>query len=209
MPTGYTAGILDGEIKTFEQFAKGCIRAFGAAMHMRDDSTKKEYVAPEQSNYYLNQLQQKNNDLVKIKLMSDDEIIQQQKDKIKEENEYLLNNLYKKQNNKVKMLEMLQQAKEYQPPTEEHEGIKKFMIEQLTITIDHDCDVEYNEGKLLKNEQKSLNIDPVKLRNDITNDLLERIEYYKQEQKKETERCEHSKKWAKDFFESLKTKQPC
>ena len=37
MPTGYTAGILEGKIKTFPEFAKICMRAFGAAIHMRDN----------------------------------------------------------------------------------------------------------------------------------------------------------------------------
>jgi hypothetical protein len=35
MPTGYTAPIADG--MTFEQFALGCARAFGALVTMRDE----------------------------------------------------------------------------------------------------------------------------------------------------------------------------
>ena len=43
MPTGYTAEILNGEIKTFPEFAKKCARAFGAMIHMRDDSLDATY----------------------------------------------------------------------------------------------------------------------------------------------------------------------
>ena len=35
MPTGYTAGILEGE--TFEQYALQCAKAFGALVMMRDE----------------------------------------------------------------------------------------------------------------------------------------------------------------------------
>jgi len=43
MPTGYTQGILDGTTKDFKEFAKHCMKAFGACVHMRDDDMKKEY----------------------------------------------------------------------------------------------------------------------------------------------------------------------
>lgn len=40
MPTGYTAMVLEGA--TAKQFAAKCMRAFGVAAHMRDDSWDKE-----------------------------------------------------------------------------------------------------------------------------------------------------------------------
>jgi hypothetical protein len=43
MPTGYTEPILKGEIDNFKNFAKICMRNFGATMHMRDKSYDKEY----------------------------------------------------------------------------------------------------------------------------------------------------------------------
>lgn len=52
MPTGYTAGILDGEINTFEEFAKTCMRAFGATIHMRDEPLSKTYEPEKTSDYH-------------------------------------------------------------------------------------------------------------------------------------------------------------
>ena len=43
MPTGYTAGIIDGKTETFQEFAKQCMRNFGACIHMRDENMGKEY----------------------------------------------------------------------------------------------------------------------------------------------------------------------
>lgn len=41
MPTGYTAGIIDGKIKDFKEFAKLCSRAF--IVHLRDEPINSEY----------------------------------------------------------------------------------------------------------------------------------------------------------------------
>jgi len=38
MPTGYSAPVLEGKIKTLPEFALLCARAFGACVNMRDDS---------------------------------------------------------------------------------------------------------------------------------------------------------------------------
>lgn len=43
MATGYTCGIVDGTTKTFKEFAFKCIRAFGAAAHMRDEPISKPF----------------------------------------------------------------------------------------------------------------------------------------------------------------------
>ena len=43
MPTGYTAGIIDGKTETFQDFAKQCMRAFGVTIHMRDENMDKGY----------------------------------------------------------------------------------------------------------------------------------------------------------------------
>lgn len=48
MPTGYTAGIVEGK-DSFEEFVWGCTRAFGVMMHMRDDSLGAKFVPPGKS----------------------------------------------------------------------------------------------------------------------------------------------------------------
>ena len=37
MPTGYTAGVQDGSIKTFKDYASLCARAFTALIELRDE----------------------------------------------------------------------------------------------------------------------------------------------------------------------------
>lgn len=48
MPTGYTAGIVEGK-DSFEEFVWGCTRAFGVMMHMRDDSLGSSLYPPGKS----------------------------------------------------------------------------------------------------------------------------------------------------------------
>lgn len=54
MATGFTSGIIDGSITNFKQFATQCIRAFGATLHMRDESLDVEYTPQKVSDYYPN-----------------------------------------------------------------------------------------------------------------------------------------------------------
>ena len=42
MPTGYTAFIENGKVKTAKQFLHLCLRAFGICVRMRDDSLEVE-----------------------------------------------------------------------------------------------------------------------------------------------------------------------
>jgi len=63
MPTGYTAGIINGETETFQDFAKDCMRAFGATMHMRDDDMDKDYVPRTPSDYHTKQIQSSEDNL--------------------------------------------------------------------------------------------------------------------------------------------------
>ena len=76
MPTGYTAGIIDGEITTFEQFAIQCTRAFGATIHMRDNPLDSPYEPRTPSDHYVNSLQSQREKLEETKTMTDEAIVQ-------------------------------------------------------------------------------------------------------------------------------------
>ena len=56
MPTGYTAGILDGTVKDFNEFAKKCSRAF--MIHLRDEPFDSEYKKREPSDYHSKNLKE-------------------------------------------------------------------------------------------------------------------------------------------------------
>jgi hypothetical protein len=58
MPTGYTAGILDGKINTFPEFATECMKAFGACIHMRDDDISTTYRPRKVDDYYIKKIKE-------------------------------------------------------------------------------------------------------------------------------------------------------
>lgn len=75
MPTGYTAGILDGTINDFPQFAKLWMRAFGATVMMRDEPLDKEWEPRTPSDYHLKAIEKANAELDKAKSYSDEDIL--------------------------------------------------------------------------------------------------------------------------------------
>ena len=56
MPTGYTAGVVDGEVTSLRVFALTCARAFGALVEFRDDPTDKIITEIPKPTYHAEQL---------------------------------------------------------------------------------------------------------------------------------------------------------
>jgi hypothetical protein len=205
MPTGYTAGIIDGEITTFEQFATQCTRAFGATIHMRDNPLDSPYEPRTPSEYYVNSLQSQREELEKMKAMTDEDIIRDFETAGNDSLEYHEKGLEKDRENLEKLNSILESAKAWVPPTEEHEGLRSFMIVQIKSTIKVDGDPSYHVDKIaqIKKEMKE-GIDPKVYREERIKEIEDRITYYEGEIQKELERCKRSNDWMDKFFESIK-----
>lgn len=205
MPTGYTSGIIDGKITTFEQFATQCTKAFGATIHMRDDSLDTPYEPRTPSEYYTDSLQSQKEELKKMKTISDEEIIQELQSSWKENLEYHEKKLAEKRSNLEKLNIILESAKSWVPPTEDHVGLREFMINQLEMTIKGDGDPSYHEEVIMKiKKEMEEGIDPKVYREERIEEIEERISYYEAEVQNEIERCKNSNDWMKKFFESIK-----
>lgn len=203
MPTGYTAGILDGEIMTFEQFAKSCMRAFGATIHMRDEPHDKPYQKQTPSEYHKKSISKLEKRLKEIKELSDDQL----KAKIIEDKKNELLDceatIKERKEHRKKLNSMLKKARCWNPPTAEHLGIKNFMINQLTDTIKIDCAVPYYEKRIKEIDSFLNDFDVDEYRADEIEFIKNGIEYHQEEYEKDLERCETSNKWVEDFIESL------
>lgn len=204
MPTGCTYGILEGKTKTFKEFAENCMRNFGACIHMRDDDSDKKYTPRVPSDYYTKELQSAKEKLEKAEKMTDAELIEMRKKELEEDKKRHKKNIKETETARKKLDDFLLKAKAYEPPTEEHEGIKKFMIEQLRTTIDYDGDAKYSIEGLANTEIELSNIDA----NDVRFTLMEQahkdIAYHLKEHKEELKRCANSNKWVEVFINSLK-----
>lgn len=208
MPTGYTAGIIDGEITTFEQFATRCTRAFGATIHMRDDSLDTLYEPRTPSEYSLNSLQSQREELERMESLTDEDIVQEFEVSRRDSLEYHEKGLEKDKANLEKLNSILSSAKAWVPPTEEHEGLRDFMIEQIESTIKVDGDPSYHVNKIVQIKQEiEEGIDPKVYREERIKEIKDKISYYEIEHQKELVRCKQSNDWMEKFFESIKSKQ--
>jgi hypothetical protein len=205
MPTGYTAGIIDGEITTFEQFATQCSRAFGATIHMRDNPLDSPYEPRTPSEYYVNSLQSQREKLEETKTMTDEAIVQDFETLLKDSLEYHERELEKTKVNLGRLNSIMESAKSWVPPTEDHEGVRDYMIDQLEITIKADGDPSYHVNKIVQAKKElEEGIDPKVYREEKIKEIEDRISYYEGEVQKELERCKQSNDWMDKFLESIK-----
>jgi hypothetical protein len=205
MPTGYTAGIIDGKITTFEQFATQCSRAFGATIHMRDNPLDSPYEPRTPSEYYVNSLQSQREKLEETKTMTDEAIVQDFETLLKDSLEYHERELEKTKVNLGRLNSIMESAKSWVPPTEDHEGVRDYMIDQLEITIKADGDPSYHVNKIVQAKKElEEGIDPKVYREEKIKEIEDRISYYEGEVQKELERCKQSNDWMDNFLESIK-----
>lgn len=204
MPTGYTAGIIDGKIKTFPEFAKLCMRAFGATIHMRDDSMDAEFVPRTPTDYHTKEIESANKTLQEVKELSDEEIINKRKAYLIEKKSRMVLCINQAKENVKALNRMLESAKAYVPPTTDHTGIKDFMIQQITETISFDGSTKYYDEELenVESELKSLN--PAVIRCQMIAEAEKNISYHTKEHNEELKRCEKSNQWVADYLESIK-----
>ena len=205
MPTGYTAGILDGKVNTFEEFATVCTRAFGATIHMRDNPMDSPYEPRTPSDYHTNSIQSKRERLEEIESMSDEKIVEDFNTQLGEDLKYHQTKMEEDKRNLEKLNSMLESAKSWIPPTEDHQSFRNFMIEQIESTIKVDGDPSYHTNKMVEiKKQMEEGINPKEYREETIQEIKGQISYHETEYQKELVRCKDSNDWMDKFFESIK-----
>lgn len=136
MPTGYTAPVEDGTITEFPEFAMNCARAFGALVMLRDSPNAEIPDEFPPSTYHRDELAKAHVALAELQTMSDEaKAIAAQAEYIRAcgyANDYAIR--VAETNGRYQA--MLDQVEQWNPPTEEHIGLKNFMIQQLTDSMD-------------------------------------------------------------------------
>jgi len=160
MPSSYTAPILSGEIKEFEDFAKICLRAMGATLHQRDEPLSTNIKLDTSTNKRLKKrLLELQVQITELSELTDKEYAKRSISEIQKE----IKRHEKSKRQALKNLHTLEYFKcraitlEY--PSKEYEGYKNFMIQQLEETIKADADPEmYDDAiKSLKLKIKNFN----------------------------------------------------
>ena len=191
MPTGYTAGVQDGTVTTFTEYAMECARAFGALVLMRDDPKKPIPDEMPVNDYHLRRLDELRRELDELASMSpqqrDDAAEKAYRDAEQSRNDYI----EQKRLHKERYERMLAFAKEFTPPTLEHVKYAEFLVSQLKDSVQFDCgDYEPEQPVMLCGQEWY---------ESRLKELTDRINYHKKHHAEEVERTRSRNQWLKDL----------
>lgn len=200
MPTGYTAAVGDGEVTDFAVFAKRCARAFGALMSMRDapeDAPIPPVFEPdtrladkhiEEAKRTLTEAASRTEAQWLVEAAEvDQKILTHWRES--EAKRLLVANRYQS---------MLDKVRAWNPPTDEHVGLKEFMIEQLEKSILFDCSPsDFNPEPYGDNWHR--------LRDETIERAAKELAHYEKSRQEEIDRAAGRTKWVQDLFTSLES----
>ena len=191
MPTGYTAGVADGKVTTFEEYALECARAFGALIEMRDDPHGTPIRESTPADYVLKRIEEVKAKLDELNARTDTDWAIAYANYVSETIDYRSRSLEKIAEKKKRYLAMLDKAKQFVPPTKEHAEYAKFIVSQIEQSIEFDCSTKYfdNVSVMCFNDWKRCEIE------DSAKELI-RAEKSLSE---EIERCRSRNEWIRQL----------
>lgn len=197
MPSGYTQELCEKDI-SFERFIWQCARAFGAFIEMRDDGLSatipKDFLKLDP--YHLKRIEEDKHQLLYIENLT----IEQAEGRAQTQYEKSLKD-YKEEIRSTKIVadrlnKMKEQVTRWLPPSPNHEGLKKFMLDQLNETLKYDGTVYGRAPEKIDGNTWKLNeIEAIK----------DSIRYHTQEHEKVLERNKESRQWISLLHKSI----PC
>lgn len=136
MATGYTYPVCEGDI-TFTEFALSCARAMGACIMQRDDPSDVSPNLDEKvDDYYRTSVEDDERELAELKAMTQDEIDRGFYKYLTDRKASYESSLAETKVKVTRLKRMLKLVEGWKPPTPDHENYKKFMVSQLTETLD-------------------------------------------------------------------------
>lgn len=197
MPTGYTAEVQKGI--SFEKYALGCAKAFGALVTMRDEPSNKEIPKKlEPSDYHLKKKISAEDAINSLNLLTDVEANKKALDKFDADELHRVNKLKEEGVIEERYKEMLANAKSWISPSKDHDNLKEFMISQLEESIKFDCNSDYYEKPTPKTTGKQW-------RSEKIEQLHKDIAYYTKNYREELKRTDERNKWIDELRNSLAT----
>lgn len=190
MPTGYTAKLHDDIPQSFEEFVLNCARAFAGWTR---ELSGEDFPDPPKQTYAQNALESYEAKLARLMALPYDEILAEHEVAYWDSRRRDEEQREKTARMRARYQEMLDKVRAWEPPTQEHQGLKDFMIEQLESSIDHDChDFSY-----------LITAKPFEWHEDRIANARRILERARDEAVKERERNEHNLAWTKSLRDSL------
>lgn len=206
MATGYTHKIGEDPKFTFQQFAVGCMRAFGACIEQRDDDMNdapKLRKKSKRDNYHFNKLNGIRERIKAFKKIKGSKLKERGLKRIVSGLRYNFEAIEREQKLRVRYEAMLKEARAYQPPTTEHENFKKFMIEQLESSLKFDCGGSYHTDAVIKLGRELTELSARSEKRRLKEEIDRDLEYHTKHFKEDMERDAGANKWIIDAYTSL------
>ena len=197
MPTGYTAGVGDGTVTSFRQFALDCARAFGACITMRDDPGGGESIPEEftPSLFYAEWLERARARLAAVEAMTQDDVIAAAANANIERIQSYRERVAQREETRSRYEAMYKAAQKWSAPTPEHAELRKFMLDQLSQSISFDCNSAYDVEPVPVTSAEWLATELANCRRDM--------ERCSKDHSEEVERTAGRNAWIKALRESL------
>lgn len=195
MPTGYTACVKEGV--SFQEFALGCARAFGACVTLRDDPNAP---IPDRfqvtSDYHITSLIRAGKELQRIiEIQGDIDAIEAELEaKFAESCEYHKERCIETLDLRDKYEQLIIETEAWTPPTEEHIKFKEFMLQQLRESLQFDCSISDRPERMTAESYVEM----------LWEQVLRDFEYHSKEHKKAIENAKKSTEWVSALRDSLK-----
>lgn len=143
MPTGYTAMIKSGEVKTAKEFLHLCLRNFGICISMKDEplDSRKDYTdnimkfTQSDVDYYRNALKSAEDHLKKIQQSTEEELYQMYVHAQSETKKWCEKGLQEANEVNAKYNQISDEIKKWDC-SPEYENIKNFALDQLKISVE-------------------------------------------------------------------------
>lgn len=199
MPTGYTAYIEDGEITKGKDFLLKCARAFGACIDMKEDNLSVDIPAElKPSTYHKEALERAYLELEKYKTMTLEEAQKIVNEDYEKNQKYYTEAIVKNRRINDRYTSIRNEIDKWTPPTSEHYNLKKFALEQIDISMNHNME-DYYKKELVK---------PKKTAEEYITTMIEgaadNIKYHLKNWNEEVKRTDERNKWINDLRDSLK-----
>jgi hypothetical protein len=199
MPTGYTAGVADGTIKTLRQYALDCARAFGACVMLRDEGGGGERIPQEfvASDYHSTKLAEESERLCEIRELDSAEAEARAAAQFAEQLADHRRRLERDAEQRARYDSMIARVLAWNAPTSDHVALRDFMLKQLHDSKAFDC-----------RDPNDRQDSPVRLtgeqwRAEQLKQVGRSIQYHAEENENEIKRTDERNAWIKALRESL------
>lgn len=190
MPTGYTAILGEKDSVSLKEFVYICSHAF-----VYDSSGVDLPKKLEPSDYYIQRIKECLGELEKINHLYPHEAKEEEIKEREKRDEEIKKYISDKKLLRRKYESMRHEVNAWTPPSDEHTGLKKFMIEQLNKSIDFDCDYSYYKPLQVLSGEEWIS--------KKQQELQKSLKYYEDESMKEFERIKQHNNWIQQLRESF------